>query len=105
MKILFDQGVPAPLRHHFSGHAVNIAYELGWSELKNGELLSDAEQNGFDLFLTTDQNLKHQQNLANRTIAIIVLNTTSWPRIQKKIAEIRAVIDRASPGGYEEIEF
>lgn len=57
MKILFDQGTPAPLKDLLTSHDVSTAYELGWSTLKNGELLSAAESNGFDVFITTDTNL------------------------------------------------
>jgi hypothetical protein len=82
LKILFDQGTPVPLRGHISAHRVSTAYELGWATLKNGELLAAAENNGFDVLVTTDTNLQYQQNLTQRKIAIVVLSTTSWPRIQ-----------------------
>lgn len=62
MRILFDQGTPAPLRAHLIGHIVETTFELGWSNLQNGELLAMAE-NSFDLFITTDQQLNFQQNL------------------------------------------
>ena len=76
MKVLFDQGTPVPLRTHFTSHHVSTAYELGWSTLKNGELLAAAESNGFEVFVTTDASLAYQQNLSNRKIAIVVLSTT-----------------------------
>ena len=101
MKILFDQGTPVPLRNHFSSHHVSTAYELGWSTLKNGELLAAAEGNGFEVFVTTDTNLAYQQNLSNRKIAIVVLSTTSWPRIQKSVAAILSAIDAARPNSYQ----
>lgn len=59
MKILFDQGTPVPLRRFLSDHVVDTAYEQGWSALTNGDLLSMAEQNGYDLLITTDQNLRY----------------------------------------------
>ena len=77
MKILFDQGTPVPLRRHPKGHVVDTAFERGWSGLKNGELLDAAERDGYGLLITTDQNLKHQQHLAGRQLAIIVLLSTS----------------------------
>lgn len=77
MRILFDQGTPAPLRHLLAGHAVSTAYELGWSTLKNGELLAAAEGQAFEVLVTTDTNLKYQQDLGSRHIAIVVLGTTS----------------------------
>lgn len=89
MRILFDQGTPVPQRRYLSAHTVATAYEMGWSALANGDLLAAAEVK-FDLLLTTDQNLRYQQNLAGRNLAILVLPTTSWPEIQKHTAEIAA---------------
>ncbi len=83
MRVHFDQGTPAPLRKLLPGHEVATAYERGWSTLKNGELLAAAERDGFEVLVTTDSNLKYQQNLASRTIALVVLSTTSWPRISR----------------------
>ncbi len=82
MRVLFDQGTPVPLRRALTNHLVSTAYELGWLTLKNGELLKEAEEAGFEVFVTTDLNLKYQQNFNSRSIAIIALNTTSWPRIR-----------------------
>ena len=80
---------------------MSTAYELGWATLKNGELLAAAESNGFDVFVTTDTNLSYQQNLSNRKIAIVVLSTTSWPRIQRSVAAIVSAIDAATPNSYQ----
>jgi predicted nuclease of predicted toxin-antitoxin system len=102
MRILFDQGTPIPLRDHLTGHVIETAFELGWSTLENGELLAAAE-NSFDLLITTDQNLRYQQNLAGRDLGILVLMTTSWPRIQKSIPQILDAIARLSPGELFEI--
>src|SRR5437762_3083537 len=79
VKILFDQGTPVPLRQHLGGHTVTTAYEQSWSNLANGKLLDAAEQAGYQLLITTDQNLQHQQQLAGRQLAILVLRSTSWP--------------------------
>jgi hypothetical protein len=65
MRILFDQGTPTPLRYHLLGHQVALAYEQGWSTLENGELLNAAEAAGFEVLITTDKNLRYQQNLAS----------------------------------------
>ena len=80
---------------------MSTAYELGWATLKNGELLAAAESNGFEVFVTTDTNLAYQQNLSNRKIAIVVLSTTSWPRIQKSVAAIVIAIDAAKPNSFK----
>jgi hypothetical protein len=103
MRILFDQGTPVPLRQHLTSHRVDTAFERGWSTLRNGELLDVAEHERYDLLITTDQNLCYQQHLAARQLAIIVLLSTSWPRIQRRIGAIQAAVERVVPGGYEEI--
>ena len=103
MRILFDQGTPAPLRHSLVDHVVETAFELGWATLQNGALIAAAEDAGFQVFVTTDKNLKYQQNLDARAISIVVLSTTSWPRIQLAISEVAAAIVSAVPGGYAEV--
>lgn len=103
MKILFDQGTPAPLRRHLPGHEITTAYEEGWSGLSNGDLLKAAEEAGYKIFVTTDQNLVYQQNLRERQIAIVVLLSTSWPRIKLQIEAIQTIVDAMSSGGYVEI--
>ncbi len=104
MRILFDQGTPAPLRYQLLGHQVVLAYEQGWSILENGELLSAAEAAKFEVFITTDKNLRYQQNLANRKIALIVLSAPSWPRVQRIASEILLALDKIKPNDYLEIE-
>lgn len=103
MRILFDQGTPVPLRRMLTGHQVDIAYERGWAILTNGDLLTAAEREGFDVLITTDQNLRYQQNLSSRKIAIIVLLSTSWPRIQQHLDVIRKILDGIVTGTYHEI--
>lgn len=103
MRVLLDQGTPVPLRKHLAGHQVATTFELGWSKLKNGELLQKAEENGFSVLITTDQNLRYQQNLTGRKIAIVVLATTSWPRIEHAIENVTKAVDAAVPCGYVEV--
>ena len=103
MRVLFDQGTPAPLRLLLSEHEVETAYERGWSSLQNGDLIAAAEAEGFAVFVTTDRNLKYQQNLAVRRLAIVVLLTTSWPRIKAASALVVMAVNRAVPGDYIEI--
>jgi len=104
MRILFDQGTLVPLRRHLPDHSIATAFEQCWSDLANGKLLDTAEQAGFELLITTDSNLQYQQNLTGRQIAIIVLRSASWPRIQKSVSAIQAAVNRATVGSYEEIE-
>lgn len=103
MRVLFDQGTPAPLRHALAGHAVETAFERGWSRLQNGDLLAAAEGSGFDVFVTTDRNLRYQQALAGRMLAIVVLQSTSWPRIQRALPAVCSAVDGATPGSFREV--
>jgi len=105
MKVLFDQGTPLPLRRFLHPHEVDSAAERGWSELDNGELLDQAEAGGYDALITTDQNLRYQQNLQGRRIGILVLLTTSWPRIQGRAEEVRVALESLGEGGYAEVRF
>lgn len=103
MQVLLDQGTPAPLRAFLVSHQVSTAYERGWSTLKNGELLQAAELAGFLVLVTTDTNLKYQQNLASRRISVVVLGTTSWPRIKAQVESVILAVDSATPGSYFEV--
>jgi glutamate racemase len=103
VRVLFDQGTPAPLRQHLSGHDISTAYELGWGSLKNGDLLQQAEAQSFQVLVTTDQNLRYQQNLSSRKIAVVVLSTTSWPRIQKVLQRVVDAINNVQANAYVEV--
>ncbi len=102
MRVLFDQGTPAPVRGAPTAHAVSTAYEMGWSTLSNGDLL-DAAEAQFDAFVTTDQNLRYQQNLAGRRLAILVLPFASWPKLQSHAATIVLAVGGLKPGDYLEL--
>jgi len=102
MRILFDQGTPLPLKEHLLGHEVQTAFRLGWSKLKNGELLAAAERS-FDLFITTDQQIRYQQNLTGRRLAVLVLLSSSWPRIKLCIPQIQIAVDTIKVGEYMEV--
>jgi hypothetical protein len=102
LRILFDQGTPVPLRLAFANHIVATAYEQGWAELSNGDLLAAAEQ-AFDILLTTDRNLRHQQNLKGRRLAILILPTTSWPRLRHHMAAVVAEVEALQPGDVREL--
>jgi hypothetical protein len=103
MKILFDQGTPLPLSRHLSGHTVETCVDRGWSQVQNGALLAAAESACFEMIVTTDQSLKYQHNLAGRTIAIVVLLSTSWRRMRPHLVRITQTIDAVKPGEYVEI--
>jgi hypothetical protein len=96
MRVVFDICVPRPLRNHLPSHEIRTAQELGWDTLQNGDLIRAAEPL-FDVLVTSDQNLKYQQNLSERKLAIVVLPTNYLPdvlrlapKVTKALAEIRA---------------
>lgn len=104
MHVLFDNGVPRGVASVLKGHVVEEARDPGWDRLTNGDLLRAAEAAGFDVLLTTDRNIRYQQNLSKRVIAVVVLSKGSWPLIRKKLSEIAAAVDAATPGSCAEVE-
>jgi predicted nuclease of predicted toxin-antitoxin system len=104
VKILFDQGTPAPLRHHLPGHTIVTAYENGWQTLRNGELLAQAQAEAFQVVVTTDQNCRHQQTIRGRKIAVVILGSTSWPKLQTHISSIALAIDSAIAGEFSFVD-
>lgn len=104
MRILFDQGTPAPLIPFLEGHTVTKAKDAGWDKLVNGELLKAAEEAGFAVLLTTDKNMAAQQNLQGRTIAIIALGNSQWRIVQRHVRKIAAAVSAATPGSYSEVD-
>lgn len=104
MRILFDQGTPVPLRRTLVPHEVATAFEMGWSDMENGRLLDTAEGK-FDALITTDQNLRHQQNLQGRRLAILVLPTTNWLEIRDHLPEVAAAVNALQPGDCRELHW
>jgi hypothetical protein len=104
MRVLFDQGTPVPLRHYLEGHEVRTAFEQGWAALENGDLLAAAEREGFGVFVTTDMNLRYQQNLSGRSMAVVVIQNAQWPRLEPRAALVAAAVNTALPGTYVEVE-
>lgn len=102
-KVLFDQGVPVPLRQLLPGFEIKTAYEMGRAQLSNGKLLSAAEAAGFSVFITTDKNLGYQQNLASRVMTIVVLPTTRWPIVRTNAPSVLQALGSAKPSGYVEL--
>ena len=92
MRVLFDQGTPVPIRAYLDQHEVSTAFQQGWATLKNGDLLTAAEGAGFDVVLTTDKNLRYQQNLAGRKIAVVVLGMQQWPQLARQIRKSEGVV-------------
>jgi len=104
MRVIFDQATPVPIRAYLVGHSVRTTAQQGWDTLSNGDLLTAAEEAGFELLLTTDKNLRYQQNLAGRKIAIVVLGRQQWPQLRIHIQRVIEAIQAATPGSYAEVE-
>ena len=101
MKIILDESAPQKLRLLIdSRHVIVTTWFQGWSGLKNGALLAVAEESGFDLFITADQEIGYQQNLTGRRIAILVLSTNNWGVVQEQVQLITAAIEASTPGSY-----
>jgi hypothetical protein len=98
VKILFDANTPAPLARFLRGHEVVRADQMGWQGLENGALLDAAEQAGFDLLLTCDQNVRHQQNLTSRTLALVIRSSNHWPTMRRVAARIATAVDFVQTG-------
>jgi hypothetical protein len=96
MRILFDQGAPSGIARSLAGHQVTEAIERGWDRISNGELLTTAEAAGFDLLLTTDKNIRYQQNLKGRKIA-------AWRMVRMHLDRIAVAVNQATPGSYVEV--
>jgi hypothetical protein len=104
MRILFDNGVPRGLARFLSGHSVEEARARGWEELANGELIDAEEGAGFELIVTTDKNIRYQQNLKARKIALVVLGHSQWPMVKLVVEHIFAAANAAEPGSYVEVD-
>jgi len=104
VKVFFDECVPRPLRRLLTSHEIRTAQEMGWGRLKNGELIRRAEESGFVAFVTSDQNLRYQQNLADRQIALLILSTNYWPALRSQTEKIEAALAKLLPGQYLEVQ-
>ena len=104
MLVLFDHSTPAPLRYALKVHTVVEAVERGWEMLANGALLQEAEAAGFEVFITADKNIRYQQNLTRRRIAILFLENAQWPILRKHVGRVVAAVNAATPGSYTEVQ-
>jgi predicted nuclease of predicted toxin-antitoxin system len=105
LRILFDKNVPVGVCRFLPKHEVHTLVEMQWpDQLENGELLKMAEEAGFEVLVTSDQNIRYQQNLAGRKLALVVLGSNIWPVIRQHSAAIMVIVDAATPGGCDFIE-
>ena len=98
MRILFDNCTPAPLRRYLDPHSVDTVAELDWEELANSALLDAADEHRYDVVVTGDKSLRHQQNMRGRRIALVVLLDNRWPNVRKETSAIRHKVVSSIPG-------
>lgn len=102
-RILFDHCVPRPLRRWLQPLDVHICAAHGWQTLENGNLLTAAENAGFEVFVTSDKRIRYQQNLARRRIAIVELPTNSFALLVPLVPALSEAIAKAEPGSFQMI--
>jgi hypothetical protein len=103
MRVLFDHCTPRGLARALKGHEVTEARDRGWDKETNGELIALAEQYSFDVLVTPDKNIRYQQNLNTRTIALVIIGNPQWPILRHHVERVVAAVDQAVPGSYCEI--
>ncbi|NBV96953.1 MAG: hypothetical protein EBT30_05300 [Verrucomicrobia bacterium] len=103
MKVLLDHCVPQPLKNILTGHEVSHAFELGWQELHNGDLLAKAEQ-AFDILVTSDKNIVHQHDLSGKKLAVLVLWTNNWPELKIQSSRILLELDNLRSGDSRQMQ-
>ncbi len=105
MRILFDKNVPVGVRRFLPKHEVHTVVDMQWpDQLENGELMKVAEQSGFDVLVTADQNIRYQQNLMGRKLSLVVLGSNIWPIVLEHGQTITRKVAAATPGSYDFIE-
>jgi len=103
MRILFDNGTPRPIARSLAGHEIAYARRIGWHELGNGDLNRKAEEAGYEALLSTDKNIRYQQNLSGRKTALVVLGNQQWPLVKLHLDKIAAAVNACTPGSYTEV--
>jgi hypothetical protein len=105
MRILLDECVPRPLKRQLTGYDVSTVTEMGWAGTKNGELLKWMQQDQFTILLTTDQNLRYQQNLQQAGVAVVVMVAPSnrIPDLIPLIPQVCQVLATIAPGQVIEV--
>ena len=104
MKVLFDEDVPAKLARSLPGHEIQTVVSMQWGGIKNGDLLTLIEREGFEVFLTGDKNMDKQQRLEGRPFAVLIMSAINWPVVRTHIQNISAALDAAQPGTVKTVD-
>ncbi len=97
------ESVPIALRRLLTGHDARSVIYMGWSALKNGDLIAQAEAESFEILITADQNIRYQQNMTRRRLSVIVLDTNDWPTIRENYQRILEAVEACAAGGFIEV--
>ena len=103
MKVIFDENVPLPLQQFLGDHTVTTVQLEGWAGVENGDLIKLVDDK-FDVLLLADKNLRYQQDLKQRRIALVELPTNRWPALQGLAEKIARAVENAKPGSYTVVE-
>ena len=103
MLILLDHSVPQPLRAYLPAHTVHTAEQLGWDRLPDGQMMTLAEEGGYELLITCDKRLRYQQNLTGRNLSVLVLMYNNWRLIRARVDAINAAVNEMEPGELREV--
>ena len=104
MKVALDEDAPEQIADHLPGHDVQSVRQLGLKGTKNGKLLDAIEAAGFSCFITCDQRMEREQNLARRAFSIFLLSTNHWPTIEPNVGKIASALDEAQPGTVTKVD-
>jgi hypothetical protein len=97
-RVLFDHNLPSPLASSLKAFDIKLADEMGWAKFQNGQLLSAAEREGFDVLLSGDQTIKYEQSMAGRKIAVVSMSDNDWPIVKDYVAAIVEAVEAVNPG-------
>jgi hypothetical protein len=103
MRILLDENIPEGLRTQLPGHEVKSVHEMGWDGIVNGTLLALADEAAFEVLITGDLNIRYQNNLSPRRIAIVAISTTHWPTVRANLSALRNAVVNVPPGTYRSV--
>ena len=104
-RILLDQNIPFPLVRELTGHDVVHASQMAWGRLTNGDLPAAAQRDAFDIMITADRGIVHQQDHRNRKIALLILAGNRWPIVRRHLDAIRRAVDEVEPSGVRRVPF
>ena len=105
MLVLLDKNVPYPLIKLLSAHTVKTVEQENWGTLLDSQLLGAAENKGYDVLVTCDQNIVHQQNLTNVKMALVIIDTNIWPIIRANPGLVVQAVSAASPGSHQTVNY